>query len=73
MATEPDKYIVELEELKNLDGTESIPLQLKIDDESIKDLTTFRALVSTLKKYVYEDAPSDGYSYARKNGQWVRI
>lgn len=68
MATEPDKYIVELDELMSLAGTESIPVQKSSGGES----STFRITVNRLKSHIL-DAPADGNAYVRKDNAWVLL
>lgn len=69
MAAEPDKYIIELEQLMSIDGTESIPLQTANGDEN----STFRVTIDTIKSYIFEDAPADGNAYVRKDNEWVLL
>ena len=69
MAAEPDKYIVELNELTLIAGTETIPTQQVTGGEG----TTFKVSIDTLKAYIFPDAPADGNAYVRKDNAWVLL
>ena len=66
---EPDKYIVDMNQIVAPDGTESLPVQQAQGGEN----TTFRIILSNLKKYIFTDAPSDGQAYVRVDGEWVLL
>ena len=62
---DPDKYIVELEELTARTGNEFLPLQL----ENGGDGTTYKIQL----KNIFPDAPADGAAYVRRNNTWVLL
>ena len=75
---EPDKYIIELNPISSMDGTEAFVLQTSDGGEN----STYYITASALKAFMhsdlgtminFDDAPSDGEGYVRKDGEWVLL